>query len=544
MVHSARDLEAQDTMPAVAESRRSLLRRSVAAAAAAAAGAVAVQATLRPSDAGAANGQAVKLGVVNTATLQTAVNNSAVGGRALNGRASSTTPSSGSVGVFGQSDARLGSGVYGVGHNGVIGRGPTTFPNATGVVGLGVYGVDGRGTNTGVKGQGGPVGVWGGGSGSLSMGVYGAGDYGVYGLGNYNANSWGVYGRGPYGVVADGSQVGVTGTGPRGVQGNGVGAGGAGVFAQGDYGVYARGNYNANSWGVYGTGVYGVVGGGAAWGVYGTAPYGVVGKATSGAPSYGVYGDGARGVVGVGIGSGAQGVYGNGTYGVVSLGAIVGVQGEANGSVGTGVFGIGGPNNGYGGFFRGNVGTSGAYYSGVPGFARIDHPLDPANRYLVHAAVHSPEMLNVYGGTVTLGRRGTATVRLPRYDGALNGNHRVQLTAVGAAAPNLHVVSAVANGRFTIAGGSAGQSVYWQVTGVRQDVVARKHPVKVEALKRPTDRGKYLAPELYGRSQSDRIGPDVARLSRRERRLTKGGGLQPTKGPATLAKVRRVRSAS
>jgi len=84
--------------------------------------------------------------------------------------------------------------------------------------------------------------------------------------------------------------------------------------------------------------------------------------------------------------------------------------------------------------------------------------------------------------------------------------------------------------------------VYWQVTGVRQDLAARKHALKVEALKRPADRGKYLAPELYGKSQSARIGPDVAKVTRRERGLVERG-LQPGKRPASLVKVRPVRAA-
>jgi hypothetical protein len=239
---------------------------------------------------------------------------------------------------------------------------------------------------------------------------------------------------------------------------------------------------------------------------------------------------------------GTQGLYGNGTYGVVSLGSTAGVQGEANGSGGTGVYGIGGPNNGYGGFFRGNVGTSGTYYSMVPVMAQVDHPLDPGNRYLTHAAVYAPEMLNIYGGSVTLGPRGAATVRLPRYDAVLNGQHRVQLTAVGGAAPNLHVVSEVANGRFRIAGGTAGQLVYWQVTGVRRDAAARRHPVRVEALKRSADRGKYLAPELHGGKASDRIGPKAAKVTRRDRTMAER--TLKVRRPDAVVKVRRIRKAS
>src|SRR5262249_23985656 len=62
---------------------------------------------------------------------------------------------------------------------------------------------------------------------------------------------------------------------------------------------------------------------------------------------------------------------------------------------------------------------------------RIDHPLDPANRYLSHSFVESPEMLNVYGGTLTTGGDDEAVVTLPDYFEALNRDFRYQLTVIG-----------------------------------------------------------------------------------------------------------------
>jgi hypothetical protein len=132
----------------------------------------------------------------------------------------------------------------------------------------------------------------------------------------------------------------------------------------------------------------------------------------------------------------------------------------------------------------------------------IDHPLDPANRYLQHSFVESPDMLNVYSGSVLLDAKGRATVRLPSYYHALNYDHRVQLTPVGAPAPNLHVAQEVADFRFRIAGGSAGQKVFWQVTGIRQDAWAQKNRIKVDYLKPRKQRGKYLTPELFGSKRS------------------------------------------
>ncbi|MBX3031473.1 MAG: hypothetical protein KF809_15105 [Chloroflexi bacterium] len=47
----------------------------------------------------------------------------------------------------------------------------------------------------------------------------------------------------------------------------------------------------------------------------------------------------------------------------------------------------------------------------------IDHALDPADRYLAHSFVESPDTRNVYSGTVRLNSRGRATVRLPKDKG-------------------------------------------------------------------------------------------------------------------------------
>src|SRR6476646_5344933 len=102
---------------------------------------------------------------------------------------------------------------------------------------------------------------------------------------------------------------------------------------------------------------------------------------------------------------------------------------------------------------------------------QIDHPLDPERKWLSQSVISSPEALNVHSGTVTLDRSGQATVQLPRYFSALNGNEnlRYQLTAIGAAAPNLHVARKVQGNRFQIAGGNPVQEFSWQVSGVRRD---------------------------------------------------------------------------
>jgi hypothetical protein len=60
-----------------------------------------------------------------------------------------------------------------------------------------------------------------------------------------------------------------------------------------------------------------------------------------------------------------------------------------------------------------------------------DLRLDPANKYLVHAAVESSEMMNIHTGNVTTGSQGQATVQLPEWFEALNADFRYQLTVIG-----------------------------------------------------------------------------------------------------------------
>jgi hypothetical protein len=145
---------------------------------------------------------------------------------------------------------------------------------------------------------------------------------------------------------------------------------------------------------------------------------------------------------------------------------------------------------------NGNLNVSGAITAGVKDF-KIDHPLDPANKYLYHASVESSEMMNIYTGTALMDMGGSATVTLPDWFEAVNGDFRYQLTAIGAPAPNLHVAREISNNQFAIAGGQPGMKVSWQVTGVRHDAYAKAHPLQVSVKKPKAERGYYLHPELY-----------------------------------------------
>jgi hypothetical protein len=115
-------------------------------------------------------------------------------------------------------------------------------------------------------------------------------------------------------------------------------------------------------------------------------------------------------------------------------------------------------------------------------------------------------MKNVYDGVAQLDDAGTASVELPEWFEALNEDFRYQLTAVGQAAPNLHVAEEIyENNRFRIAGGEGGMKVCWQVTGTRKDPWAEANPFEVEQEKSQEDRGRYLQPDLYGASEEQRV---------------------------------------
>jgi hypothetical protein len=128
---------------------------------------------------------------------------------------------------------------------------------------------------------------------------------------------------------------------------------------------------------------------------------------------------------------------------------------------------------------------------------QIDHPLDPANRYLNHGCIESSERLNVYSGNVTTDRAGSALVLLPDWFEALNGDFRYHLTVIGQFAQAI-VGQEVSQGRFAILTDRPFVKVSWQVTGVRKDAYAKAHPLIVEQVKPEDERGLYLHPREHG----------------------------------------------
>lgn len=136
---------------------------------------------------------------------------------------------------------------------------------------------------------------------------------------------------------------------------------------------------------------------------------------------------------------------------------------------------------------------------------KIDHPLDPANKYLIHNAVESPDLMNIYNGTVMTDKQGVAVVVLPEYFEALNRDFRYQLTAIGQFAQAI-VAKKILGNRFVIRTNKPGIEVSWQVTGIRHDAYANAYRAPTEQVKPLSEQGRYLQPELFGAPPEQAIG--------------------------------------
>jgi len=149
----------------------------------------------------------------------------------------------------------------------------------------------------------------------------------------------------------------------------------------------------------------------------------------------------------------------------------------------------------------GNATVTGSLSKGGGSF-KIDHPLDPKNKYLYHSFVESPDMMNIYNGNVVTDQSGSAEVELPDYFDSLNKDFRYQLTVIGAFAQAI-VAEEIKDNRFLIATDVPGIKVSWQVTGIRDDAWARANRIEVEVPKAEHERGQYLHPEAFGVEQEE-----------------------------------------
>jgi len=291
-------------------------------------------------------------------------------------------------------------------------------------------------------------------------------------------------------------------------------AGSAGYFWQ--KGNFGKGVYALND-GRDGKAVSGIARGDNSTGIMGYAigvnSYGVKGETASEEGS-GVYGYASDDGAGEKYGGffRANGENGIGVYGEArnSSGYTFGGYFESESDDGRGVYGyatgdrgigILGSSDYYAGMFTGDVSVIGTLSKSAGSF-KIDHPLDPDNKYLQHSFVESPDMKNVYDGTVRLDGNGEIVVTLPDYFDALNKDFRYQLTAIGAPGPNLYIAEEIHNNQFKIAGGNSNMKVSWMVTGIRNDAYAQNHRIEVEVPKEGNEQGKYLFPKEHNQPES------------------------------------------
>jgi hypothetical protein len=375
-------------------------------------------------------------------------------------------------------------------------------------------------------------------TGEVKPAVYGHATGAGTGVQGESSTGIGVYassssGNGVYATSA-------TASGVEGHSGTGIGVyassiGGRGVYATSDSGAGVE-SHSTSGFGVYGasTSASGVEGHSTSgFGVYGasTSAAGVEGHSSSGS---GVYGGSTSGfgVFGESSGAGLSGVYGishsssgSGVVGETYVGSLygtpkgAGVTGIAHVG-GTSIHGIAVDGAGEAGFFDGDVDiTTDLHVSGTKNF-KIDHPLDPTNRYLVHASIESPDVKNLYDGNITTDANGDAAVTLPTYFEALNRDFRYQLTAIGQFAQAI-VSSKIKGNQFTIKTDKPNVEVSWQVTGIRQDAYMKAHPMVVEQDKPANERGTYQHPELFGQPEEKGLSwsqnPELWKRLKKER---------------------------
>jgi hypothetical protein len=268
----------------------------------------------------------------------------------------------------------------------------------------------------------------------------------------------------------------------------------------------------------------------------GAAPGGSGQDGSDGIDAYGNSGDltsgssfGGSGVVAYGGGGGNGGTGGifEGGDGTIGGFGVVGISGNTTG---------GGGFDQEAGFFFGDVYATGQIGSGES-VVKMDHPVDPASKYLSHSGVVSPDMKTMYDGTVTTDASGQAVVELPDWFEALNRDFRYQLTTIGQPA-QAWIASKIANHTFTIKTDKPNVEISWQVTGIRQDAWANAHRTIVEAEKPEREKGFYLHPELYGATEEQGISwarnPSLMKQLK-ERRLHPRHGNSTAKGESPIA---------
>ena len=184
--------------------------------------------------------------------------------------------------------------------------------------------------------------------------------------------------------------------------------------------------------------------------------------------------------------NGNLGVTGN--VGSLNATLISGTQGNFSVSVTTPSLTVNGSTH-----ITGNLQVDGSV-SKAGGTFKIDDPLDPQNKFLYHSFVESPDMKNIYDGTVITDAAGNAEVILPKYFEALNKDYRYQLTPIGQFAQAI-ISKEISNNTFAIKTDKPNVKVSWQITGIRKDAYAEKHRIIPEVEKTGEEKGKFLYPD-------------------------------------------------
>lgn len=229
----------------------------------------------------------------------------------------------------------------------------------------------------------------------------------------------------------------------------------------------------------------------------------VVNNATANAWAYGIMTEvlGSNpnvkyGIVSTVDGSGNSNLYGLRTDVIrsgTSIANIYGVYSNVSG---------GHADNRYAGYFTGGKVHINGALSKSSGTFKIDHPLDPENKYLYHSFIESPDMMNIYNGNVVTDSEGNATVELPAYFSALNKDFRYQLTTIGKRADAWIAEKVTADNTFKISTEPANVEVSWQITGIRQDAYANDNRIVPEVDKPKEERGTYLYPQGFGKPET------------------------------------------
>jgi hypothetical protein len=372
--------------------------------------------------------------------------------------------STSSAGVRGDSDTSVGVRGDSVNSIGVMGNGLGS--------GNGVNGdsVDGKGVSGHSASSIGVIGQSDSGDGTVGLGLTGVGVRGE------SERTFGVSAKSLFaaGLSAQGGTT--MGNGSAGI----VAKGGNGTFGSGGAGLEARGGSSNDSTG----GIGGLIFGGN----------------SNGNTSNAQGGEGLHVEAGAGTARGGTGIFVLGGAGVNT-----GVRGNA-------------------GNFIGNVDITGTLTKTMGTF-KIDHPVDPENKYLYHSFVESPDMMNIYNGNITTDESGAAVVEMPGYFDSLNKDFRYQLTVIGTFAQAI-VASKMKGNRFVIKTDAPNVEVSWMVTGVRQDGYANRNRVQVEVDKPEQERGYYLHPEVFNQPDEKSVqwalNPEMMQRRKQQRTDSEG----------------------